>query len=181
MCPLSVWCIFESRKAIVRSIYSSCVNFMFAVVSMVLRWSVSCWMCPHCVFTFSNISSTLYDVLHCELGAFFLRLLSRFRTISMVAWTGVFVILRLTKSHLFVIYRATLTTNNFRLNSVNCTNQYKLACKNKTKKVQPDSSSALTKKITTSHTHCMLHPRYLPYLYFSICLYIGCLLSKAIT
>lgn len=114
-------------------------------------------------------------------GCVFLRLLSRFRTISMVAWTGVFVILRLTKSHLFVIDRATLTTNNFRLNSVNCTNQYKLACKNKTKKVQPDSSSALTKKITTSHTHCMLHPRYLPYLYFSICLYIGCLLSKAIT
>lgn len=145
MCPLSVWCIFKSRKAIVRSIYSSCVNFMFAVVSMVLRWSVSCWMCLHCVFTFSNISSTLYDVLHCELGAFFKASVQ----ISYYFDGGLnwcFCDIKIDKKSPFVIDRATLTTNNFRLNSVNCTNQYKLACKNKTKKVQPDSSSALTKK-----------------------------------
>lgn len=117
-----------------------------------------------------NKLEELYDVLHCELGAFFKASLQiSYDFDGGLNWCFCDI----------KIDRATVTTNNFRLNSVNCTYKYKLACKNK--KSSARFFLCTHKKITTSHTHCMLHLCYLPYLYFSVCLYIGCLLSKAIT
>lgn len=102
-----------------------------------------------------NKLEELYDVLHCELGAFFKASVQ----ISYYFDGGLnwcFCDIK--------IDRATVTTNNFRLSSVNCTYQYKLACKNK--KSSARFFLCTHKKITTSHTHCVLHLRYLPYLYF---------------